>query len=427
MKKRTDLSVVVLAAGKGKRMKSERPKVMFDLAGWPLVRHVAETAKALKPARLVVVAGHGMDQVKDALAGYDAEIAVQKEQRGTGHAVRCASRKLSKLSGTVLVLYGDVPLIPTSTLKKLLSTHHRRKAAVTILTAEAADPTGYGRILRDETKSGSILAIVEEKDATTGERDIREINTGIMAFRSELLWPALRRLKADNAQKELYLTDVPALLIAKGEKVVGVQAEDFHDVRGVNSLADLAETADRVRTRIVAGHMESGIRIVDPSSTWIDRGVRIKAGTTIFPFTVITGDVQIGKGCEVGPFSHLRTGATLKDGAQIGNFVEVKQSVVGRGTKAKHLTYLGDAVIGDRTNVGCGTITANYDGKHKHRTTIGDEVHVGSGTVFVAPLTVGDRVTTGAGAVILAGNDVSDGETMVGVPARALPAGKEQG
>lgn len=407
-------------------MKSERPKVMFDLAGWPLIRHVAETAKALKPDRLVIVAGHGREQVKAALDGFGAEIATQKEQRGTGHAVRCASRLLAKQGGTVLVLYGDVPLIPARVLKNLISTHRRRKAAVTILTAITPEPTGYGRILRDDASKGAIVAIREEKDANSEERAVTEINTGIMAFRSDLLWPALRRLKADNAQNELYLTDVPGLLIAKGEKVVGVTADEFLDVRGVNSLADLAEAAGRARMRILAEHMERGVRIVDPSTTWIDRAVRIRPGTTIFPFTVITGDVSIGKDCEVGPFSHLRTGATLCEGSQVGNFVEVKKTTVGKGTKAKHLTYLGDAVIGERTNIGCGTITANYDGKNKNRTTIGDGVHVGSGTVFVAPVSIGDRVTTGAGAVILPGNDVNDGETVVGVPARVLPSGKEQ-
>ncbi len=427
MKNRIDLSVVILAAGKGKRMKSERPKVMFDLAGWPLIRHVAKTAGALKPTRMVVVAGHGREQVRDALDGSGVEMAIQREQRGTGHAVRSAARLLAGQAGTVLVLYGDVPLIRAATLKKLLATHHRRKAAVTILTARAESPTGYGRILREDGKNGAIRAIREEKDATPQERRVTEINTGIMAFRSDLLWPALKRLKTDNAQQELYLTDVPGLLIARGEKVVAVLAEEFQDVRGVNSLADLAEASGRARTRILADHMDRGVRIVDPSTTWIDRGVKILPGTTIFPFTVITGEVEIGRDCEVGPFSHLRTGARLLDGAQIGNFVEVKKTVVGKGTKAKHLTYLGDAVIGDHTNVGCGTITANYDGKNKHRTTIGDEVHVGSGTVFVAPVKVGDHVTTGAGAVILSGHDVRDGETVVGVPARALPAGKEQG
>jgi bifunctional UDP-N-acetylglucosamine pyrophosphorylase / glucosamine-1-phosphate N-acetyltransferase len=424
MKNRADLSVIILAAGKGKRMKSDRPKVLFDLAGWSLVRHVAQTAGSLKPGRLVAVVGHGREGVRDALADTPAEIAVQREQKGTGHAVRSAARLLNGKTRTVVVLLGDVPLLRASTLSRLVNTHRRRHAAATILTADAPDPRGYGRILRDAR--GNITAIREEKDATSAERAVTEVNTGIMCFEADLLWPALHRLKGDNAQGELYLTDVPGLLIAKGEKVAAVKAEEFRDVQGVNSLADLAETAAVARARILAEHMERGVRIVDPSTTWIDRGVRIRPGATIFPFTVITGAVDIGAGCEVGPFTHLRTGAVLKKGAQVGNFVEVKKTVVGEGTKAKHLSYLGDAVIGRKTNIGCGTITANYDGKAKHRTTIGDGVHVGSGTVFVAPLKVGDGVVTGAGAVVLAGQDVKDGETVVGVPARVLPTGKEK-
>jgi bifunctional UDP-N-acetylglucosamine pyrophosphorylase/glucosamine-1-phosphate N-acetyltransferase len=246
----------------------------------------------------------------------------------------------------------------------------------------------------------------------------------MMAFRADALWPVLRKLKADNSQGEYYLTDAPTFLIDKGERVEAVTADDFDEVAGINSLADLAEIARISRGRILDEHMSRGVRVVDPSSVYIERGVKIGAGTTVFPFTVMTGDIVIGKGCEVGPFSHLRTGTRLRDGAQVGNFVEVKKSVVGRGTKAKHLTYLGDAVIGEKTNVGCGTITANYDGVNKHRTTIGDRVHVGSGTVFVAPVTIGDDSVTGAGAIVLSGRDVGKGETVAGVPAKVLKIGK---
>jgi len=421
MSKRSDLAVVVLAAGKGKRMKSDLPKVVFDLNGWPLVRHVTAAAKALRPARIVVVTGHGRERVEEALAGEPVETVVQRRQLGTGHAVRCAEKALKDFTGRVLVLYGDVPLVTPKTLKALLAAHGRRRASVTLLTARADDPSGYGRILRDD--EGRFAGIREEKDATAAERRVDEINTGIMVFDARRLWPALRRLKNENAQGEYYLTDVPGRAAADGGKVVAVEAHSFRDVRGVNSLAELAETAAVSRGRILAEHMAKGVRIVDPSTVYVDRGVKIGAGTTIFPFTVLTGDVRIGKGCEVGPFSHLRTGATLRDGAQIGNFVEVKKTVVGQGSKAKHLTYLGDAVIGRKTNIGCGTITANYDGRNKHRTTIGDGVHVGSGTVFVAPVKIGNRAVTGAGAVVARGRDVGAGETVVGVPARVLRKG----
>ena len=409
-------AVVILAAGQGKRMKSDLPKVVFDLAGWPLIRHVLEAAKPLKAARTLAVTGHGRKLVEAAIP--DVQTVVQREQKGTGHAVKCAEKALKGFDGDVVVLLGDAPLVRPATLKKLLTTHRRRKAAATILTAIAPDASGYGRVLRDG--KGRVAAIREQKDATPEERAIREFNTGMMVFSSALLWPALRRLKADNAQGEFYLTDVPAMLISKGERVEAVIADDFEEVSGINSLADLAHMAGVARERILGDYMAKGVRIVDPSTVHIDRGVKVGAGTTIFPFTVITGDVVIGKGCEVGPFSHLRTGARLKDGAQVGNFVEVKKSVVGKGTKAKHLTYLGDAVIGEKTNIGCGTITANYDGVNKHRTTIGDRVHVGSGTVFVAPVTIGDDSTTGAGAIVPSGRDVPKGETVVGVPARVL-------
>ena len=303
-------------------------------------------------------------------------------------------------------------------LRALLDRHRRQRAAATVLSVVLPDPTGYGRILRGE--DGRILSIREEKDATAEERRVDEVNVGIMAFDSEHLWSALGKLTADNAQGELYLTDVPGLLLAAGLRVASLLAGNADDVRGVNSLRELAEVGTIARHRSLEGHMKRGVRIVDPATTFIDMGVRIGAGSTIFPFTVITGDVTIGKGCEVGPFSHLRDGTRLMNGSQIGNFVEVKKSTVGEGSKAKHLTYLGDAEIGKRTNVGCGTITANYDGKAKHRTKIGNQVHVGSGTVFVAPINVGNRVVTGAGAVLLPGKDVPDGETMVGVPARPL-------
>lgn len=418
----TGPAVVVLAAGKGERMKSDRPKVLTDLCGWPLVRHVVTTAKALHPSRIVVVTGYGRKAVEEALAGEPVEFVVQREQKGTGHAVRMAKKALAGFDGTILVLLGDVPLVPAETLKRLVKAHEKAGAAATVLTAEAADPKGYGRVLRGE--DGGVVAIREEKDATAAERRVREINTGMMAFAAPALWPELGKLRADNAQGELYLTDVPGRLLAKGLVVRAETADAFEDVQGVNSLADLAAAAAAARARILADHLAAGVRVVDPSSVYVDRGVRIGEGTTIFPFTVITGDVEIGKGCEVGPFSHLRTGTRLKDGAQIGNFVEVKKSVVGEGTKAKHLTYLGDAVIGAGTNVGCGTITANYDGKAKHRTTIGDGVHVGSGTVFVAPVKIGNGATTGAGAVIPAGRDVGEGETVVGVPAKVLRPGK---
>lgn len=399
-------------------MHSDRPKVLFDLAGWPIVRHVVETARELRPARLVVVTGQGKKEVEAALSGQPLETVVQHRQLGTGHAVRQAEKHLADHDGHVLVLVGDAPLVPVETLADLLAHHGRRRAAATILTAKADDPTGYGRILRDD--DGRFVAIREHRDATPEERGTDEINSGILAFRSDSLWPALRRLRRKNRQDEYYLTDVPGLLLDDGERVEAIPAGRFEDVIGINSPDQLAAAAAEIRRRIVNRHMAAGVRIVDPTSTWIDEDVRIGAGTTVFPFTVMTGDVRIGVGCEIGPFSHLRAGTRLRDGAQIGNFVEVKKTTVGEGSKAKHLSYLGDATIGAGTNVGCGTITANYDGRTKHQTIIGNGVHVGSGTVFVAPIEVGDGVRTGAGAVLLAKQNVAPGVTVVGVPAKPV-------
>ncbi len=422
MSKAADIAVVVLAAGKGVRMRSDRPKVLFDLAGAPMVRYVVEAALALRPTRCVVVVGHGAAEVRAALAGLPVDFALQRVQHGTGHAVRCAERTLRAHEGPVLVLYGDIPLVRTRTLADLVALHRRRKAAATLLTMFPGDPAGYGRIVRDAT--GAFAAILEDKDATPAQREIGEVNTGIGVFAGRRLWPALRRLRTDNAQGEQYLTDVPLRFLAEGLGVETLPAADASEVAGVNSLSDLAAAARAARDRILLDHLHAGVRIVDPGTTWIDRDVRIGAGTVVEPFTVISGGSEIGRGCVVGPFAHLRAGTRLADGAAVGNFVEVKKSVLGRGVKAKHLAYLGDAQIGEGTNVGCGTITANYDGRRKHPTTIGRDVHVGSGTVFVAPVTVGDGATTGAGAIVLSGRDVPPGATVVGVPAKVLARGE---
>jgi bifunctional UDP-N-acetylglucosamine pyrophosphorylase/glucosamine-1-phosphate N-acetyltransferase len=422
MSKRSALAIVVLAAGKGERMRSETPKVLTDLLGGPLVDWVLDAARGLSPERTVVVVGYGAEAVKRRLAGRPVRFARQAEQHGTGHAVLCARRALAGFAGTVLVLYGDVPLVRTGTLRNLLSIHRRRRAAASLLTASAPDPRGYGRILRDED-SGRFAGIREEKDASPAEKRRREISTGIMAVEAKDLWSALRRVGSENAQGEQYLTDVPGLLARDGARVETAEA-DFAEVCGVNSASDLAAALAAARGRVVADHLAKGVRILDPATTWIDRDVTIGAGTVIQPFTAIRGGTRIGRDCEIGPFATLRAGTEVGDGAAIGNFVEVKKSVIGAGAKAKHLTYLGDATVGAGTNVGCGTITANYDGSRKHRTVIGREVHVGSGTIFVAPVTVGDGAVTGAGAVVLRGRDVGRGETVAGVPARPIRRGR---
>jgi bifunctional UDP-N-acetylglucosamine pyrophosphorylase/glucosamine-1-phosphate N-acetyltransferase len=418
MAKARPVAAVILAAGQGTRMKSSKPKVAFEICGWPMVRHVVEAVRTLRPARTVVVVGHGREEVKASLEGTGATFAVQKEQRGTADAVEAALPSLKGFDGTVLVLCGDVPLVRPETLAALLDAHRRAKAACSILSVTLADGGRYGRIVRGPEHE--FVRIVEAKDATPNELAIREINTGLYAFEARDLGSAIRKVGNANAQGEYYLTDVPEILLAEGLRVQAVPAGSADEVLGVNTFAELADAAARMRDRIVGSFMADGVEIRDPATTWIDRGVTIGRGTRVLPCTMIERDVEIGEGCEVGPFAHVRPGTVLEDGAEIGNFVETKKARVGRHTKAKHLTYLGDAVIGAGTNIGCGTITANYDGKRKHVTQIGDGVHIGSGTVLVAPVRVGKGATTGAGAIVTAGRDVAPGDVVVGVPARSI-------
>ncbi|MCE9635387.1 MAG: NTP transferase domain-containing protein [Planctomycetes bacterium] len=420
------VAAVILAAGLGKRMKSSKPKVAFEICGRPMVRHVVEAVRALASGddciaidRIVAVVGHGREHVEKALAPVaGVAFALQAEQRGTADAVASAIPALAGFEGTVLVLCGDVPLVAASTLRTLLDAHRAGGNAATILSVVLPSGAAYGRIVRDA--SGRFVAIREAKDATASERGICEINTGLYAFEASALRSALPRVGRSNAQGEYYLTDVPALLLADGLRVEALPRGTDDDVLGVNQFSELAEAATRMRHRILRDLMASGVQVTDPATTFIDAGVKIGAGTKILPCTVIEKDVEIGSGCEVGPFSHLRPGTVMADGAEVGNFVETKKTRIGARTKAKHLTYLGDAEIGADVNIGCGTITANYDGKNKHVTTIEDRVHIGSGTVLVAPVRVGLGATTGAGAIVTANRDVAAGDVVAGVPARSL-------
>jgi len=400
-------------------MKSDRPKVAFDVCGWPMVRHVVEAARGARATRIVVVVGHGRDQIERALAGVPGvEFAVQREQRGTADAVKAGLRPLQGFDGSVLVLCGDVPLVREKTLRDLLNVHHRRQASASVLTVTLADGGAYGRVLRDA--DGAFTAIREARDCSADERGVREINSGLYAFDAGALRRALRAVRANNTQGEYYLTDVPAILLKRGEKVLAVDRGTEEEVLGVNTLAQLAAAAARMRWRILEDLMVSGVEITDPATTFVDRDARIGRGTRILPCSVIEKGVVVGRHCEVGPFTHLRPGTVMHDRAEVGNFVEAKRAVVGAGAKAKHLTYLGDVEIGAGTNIGCGTITANYDGKNKHRTVIEENVHIGSGTVLVAPVRIGRGATTGAGAIVTAGRDVAAGDVVVGVPARSL-------
>jgi bifunctional UDP-N-acetylglucosamine pyrophosphorylase/glucosamine-1-phosphate N-acetyltransferase len=411
-------AVVILAAGQGVRMKSARPKVMHAICGKPILGHVIDAARTLNPDPLVVVVGNGSDEVRRAFASGNIVWVEQPDRRGTGHALGQAEEALKGFSGRLVVLCGDAPLVTPETLSALMKSAEGRLG--TVLTCEVPEPAGYGRVVRDHR--GDVTRIVEHRDATPEELRIQEINSGGYAFEAPAVFDAVRQLKPVNAQGEYYLTDVLPILMKKG-RVGACTAGDPDEVLGINSRRDLAFAAGRMRDRILRFHTDNGVTIVAPDLTYIESGVEIGQDTVVEPFTVLRSGVRIGKGCEVGPFCQLRAGAVLEDGAEVGNFVEMKKARLGARSKAKHLSYLGDATIGAKVNIGAGTITANYDGVNKHPTVIGDGASTGSHTVLVAPSTLGKGAKTGAGAVVVRA-DVPDGETWVGVPARPIEARK---
>ncbi|GAU00240.1 bifunctional UDP-N-acetylglucosamine diphosphorylase/glucosamine-1-phosphate N-acetyltransferase GlmU [Burkholderia stabilis] len=430
------MNIVILAAGTGKRMRSALPKVLHPLAGRPLLSHVIDTARTLQPSRLVVVVGHGAERVQAAVAAPDVQFAVQAEQLGTGHAVRQALPLLDPAQPT-LVLYGDVPLTRASTLRRLVDA--AREGRYGILTVTLDDPTGYGRIVRDA--AGFVTRIVEQKDASPEELKIAEINTGIIVTPTAQLSMWLGALKNENAQGEYYLTDVVELAIEAGFEVVTAQPDDDWETLGVNSKAQLAEL-ERIHQRNVAeALLVDGVTLADPAridvrgtlrcgrdvsidvncvfegnvtladnvtigANCVIRNASVGTGTRIDAFSHIDG-AELGANTVIGPYARLRPGAQLADEAHVGNFVEVKNAVIGHGSKANHLTYIGDADIGARVNIGAGTITCNYDGANKFRTVIEDDVFVGSDTQLVAPVRVGRGVTIAAGTTIW--KDVADG------------------
>jgi bifunctional UDP-N-acetylglucosamine pyrophosphorylase / glucosamine-1-phosphate N-acetyltransferase len=438
-------AVVVLAAGAGTRMKSSLPKVMHPMAGHPLVWHALRAAEELHPQHLVAVIGHGREAVGSYLAGALPHVrtAIQDQQLGTGHAVGCALDEIGSVSGTVVVTYGDVPLLRSETLQELAEAHAAAGNAVTVLTAVVGDPTGYGRIVRDA--EGSLAAIVEHKDADPTQRAITEINSGVYAFDAAVLQAGLARLTSSNAQGERYLTDIVGMARSDGGRVGTLVAADPMETEGVNDRVQLASLARVLNARIVRAAQLSGVTVIDPETTWIHADVQIApdalierntslesgsvigAGAVIGPDTTLIGctvgadatvlrshaqRAMIGERASVGPFSFLRPGAELAAGAKVGAYVEVKQSSIGRNSKVPHLSYVGDTTIGDDVNFSAGAITANYDGENKFRTTIGDGAFVGTHTTLVAPVTVASGAFIAAGSVITA--DVQPGDLAIG-------------
>lgn len=412
----------------GKRTKVTTPKVLLPLCGRTLASAALLAAAELKPARTVVVLHNQLERVQasleQALGGSDGQGGAfasidyvdQGAPKGTGHAVQVAMEPLKDFVGDVVVIYGDCPLMTAETLRDLVEL--RGDAACAALTAYPDDPTGLGRILRDD--EGRFVGIREQKDCSEEEAQIDEVNCGFYCFDSEKLRPALARLSPNNAQGEYYLTDVIADFVEQGEQLPTMEAHDLAEVQGVNSLAELSLVQSVMQERILIHHMNNGVMITDPAATWIDHDVEIGGDTTILPCTVIRTGCRIGSGCEVGPFTHLRGGTVLEDGAMLGNFVEAKNAHLAAGAKAKHLTYLGDAEVGAKANIGCGTITANYDGLKKHRTKIGDHAFIGSGTVLCAPVEVEAEAMTAAGSVVRPGSHIKARELWLGVPARYL-------
>ncbi|HTY29228.1 MAG TPA: bifunctional UDP-N-acetylglucosamine diphosphorylase/glucosamine-1-phosphate N-acetyltransferase GlmU [Mycobacterium sp.] len=432
------VAVLVLAAGAGTRMCSDLPKVLHTLGGRSMLSHTLHAVAKVAPDQIVVVLGKDreriapvVDELADVL-GRRIEVAVQDQQLGSGHATRCGlSAVPDDFDGVVVVTSGDIPLLDAETLAELIHIHRDEPSAVTMLTATLPDARGYGRILR--TQDGEVIAIVEEADATPQQRAIREVNAGIYAFDIAALRSALGRLSSNNAQHELYLTDVIAIVRADGQTVHAKHVDDHAIVAGVNDRVQLSDLAGELNRRIVAAHQRAGVTVIDPLSTWIDVNVAIGRDTVIRPGTQLLGATRIGRRCEigpdttltdvsvgdgasvvrthgsesaigdeatVGPFTYLRPGTELGAKGKLGTFVETKNAVIGTGTKVPHLTYVGDAEIGEHSNIGASSVFVNYDGEHKNRTTIGSHVRTGSDTMFIAPLTVGDGAYTGAGTVL---------------------------
>ncbi len=413
------IAALILAAGRGERMNSDLPKVLHQAAGLSLIGHVIETVReaGIKRIGIVISARNGLSSFLNGI-----EVVFQKKRLGTGHAVMQAHPKFASWPGDLLVLPGDAPCVRTETLQELIREHRRNSHSATILTAEVDNPTGYGRILK---RGNGVLGIREELDASEAERRISEINSSIYLFNAQSLFKRLSELKKNQKKKEYYLTDAIEAFVRRGEAVGAYKIKNQNEILGVNTKRELTVAHQILNERELERHSKAGVTILDPSQTVIAKGVRIGRDTVVHPFTWIERGVVIGRKCEIGPFAKIRSGSKIEDEVVIGSFVEIVRTKVGSKTFIKHLSYLGDAQIGKKVNVGAGTITANFDGRKKNKTVVQDEVFLGCDTVLVAPVTIGKGAKTGAGSVVLARRSVPAGKTVVGIPAKITRKNKK--
>jgi len=410
-----NITCVILAAGRGTRMRSKVPKPLHEVHGRPMLEYLTSAVKGIGIKNIVLVLGHGRDEIKARFK--DCAVVTQKDLLGSGDAVNCARKYLKAHKGDVLVLYADTPLLKGETLKNLIKMHKKDKAGCTLISVKVQDPSGYGRIIRDP-HAGRVIKIVEEKDAAVHEKEIQEINVGAYVFDRKTLFANIDKIKLNAVKKEYYLTDIINIFNKDGIPVGALCINDPLEGLGINSRVELAEANEAARRRALKDFMLGGVTVIDPGTTHIDQSAKIGRDTVIHPHTVIDRDVVIGANCSIGPFAHLRPGTVLAGHVEIGNFVELCRTSVGPFCKIKHKTYLGDAVLGRNINIGAGTITANYDGKNKNKTIIGDRAFIGVGCILIAPVSVGKNATVGAGSVVTKKHNVPDGATVVGIPAR---------
>ncbi len=411
------LRTIILAAGKGTRIKSETPKVLHSVCGKPLLQYVLDVVFDIGSVKNCVVLGHRSQQVKEALRN-DIQVVIQKRLLGTADAVKCAYKYFKNYKGDVLILCGDTPLLHPETLKKLIRKHRKTNAACTFLTAFVQEPIGYGRVLRDS--KGMAVAIREENDATEFEKNIIEINVGVYCFKSNILFQLINDIRVNKRKKEFYLTDIIEILTQQGDKNETLEVEEANEGLGINTREDLAKSEAILRQRILKEFMLKGVTIVDPQTAFIHADVKIGQDTVICPFTIIESNVVVGANCIIGPFAHLRPGTKIGNHVQVGNFAEVSRTQLGERTLMKHFSFLGDAQVGSHVNIGAGVVTANFDGKVKNKTRILDNAFIGSDSILVAPVKIGKKAITGAGCVVTKGKIIPDRSVVVGVPGRIL-------